>query len=67
MIIDVTGTVLTPGKNGNNCLGNGLHYDKNGFLIECCCDECDYALCCSKPTCDKCSFVYNCPLQNEYT
>ena len=41
MIIDVTGTVLTPGNYGNDCLGNGEHEG-----IECCCDECDYMLCC---------------------
>lgn len=41
MIIDITGTVLTPGNEGNDCLGNGEHAG-----IECCCDECDYMLCC---------------------
>lgn len=41
MIIDITGTVLTPGNRGKNCLGNGLHPD-----WECCCDECNYMLCC---------------------
>ena len=41
MIIDITGTLLTPGEEGKNCLGNGKHYD-DGKLIECCCDECDY-------------------------
>lgn len=46
MIIDVTGIELTPGNNGRNCLGNGQHSDKNGNTIECCCDECDYMLCC---------------------
>ena len=38
-IIDVTGIELTPG-NPTACLGNG----ERGF--ECCCDECDYFLCC---------------------
>lgn len=38
-IVDVTGIELTPG-NPIVCLGNG----KQGF--ECCCDECDYFLCC---------------------
>ena len=46
VIIDVTGTILTPGNNGKYCLGNGEHYDKKGNLIECCCDECDYMLLC---------------------
>ncbi len=41
MIIDITGTILTPGNQGKDCLGNGLHPD-----WECCCDECDYMLCC---------------------
>ncbi len=41
MIIDITGTILTPGNRGKDCLGNGERRD-----IECCCDECDYALCC---------------------
>ena len=37
MIIDVTGTELTPGNFGRDCLGNGEHEG-----VECCCDECDY-------------------------
>lgn len=41
MIIDITGTVLTPGNCGKDCLGNGLHSQ-----FECCCDECSYLLCC---------------------
>ena len=40
MIIDITGTIITPGNCGDVCLGNGLHDD-----IECCCDECDYMIC----------------------
>ena len=46
MIIDVTGIELTPGNNGKYCKGNGNYTDKNGFSFECCCDECDYMLCC---------------------
>ena len=46
MILDVTGTPLTPGNNGDDCLGNGEHTDENGLPIECCCDECDYYLEC---------------------
>lgn len=46
MIIDITGIELTPGNNFNDCLGNGNNYDENGELIECCCDECDYYICC---------------------
>ena len=41
MIIDITGTELTPGNRGINCPGNGFHKD-----FPCCCDECDYMLCC---------------------
>ena len=41
MIIDISGIVLTPGNWGRDCLGNGEHVG-----IECCCDECDYMLCC---------------------
>lgn len=40
--IDITGTVLTPSKDGVDCLGNGKHIDENGDEIECCCDECNY-------------------------
>ena len=43
MIVDITGTVLTPGNYGKDCLGNGANPE-----IECCCDECDYMRCCSE-------------------
>lgn len=46
MIIDITNIELTPGNCGRDCLGNGEHIDNNGNLIECCCDECSYMLCC---------------------
>ena len=46
MLIDITGVELTPGNHGNDCLGNGEHFDKNGNPIECCCDECDFLRCC---------------------
>ncbi|MBE6805606.1 MAG: hypothetical protein E7526_03650 [Ruminococcaceae bacterium] len=46
MIIDITKIELTPGNCGRDCLGNGEHFDKSGNLIECCCDECSYMLCC---------------------
>ena len=45
-MIDVTGIELTPGNGGENCKGDGKHKDENGNLIECCCDECDYLICC---------------------
>ena len=41
MIIDISGTVLIPGNKGMDCPGNGLNPD-----VECCCNECDYMLCC---------------------
>ena len=41
MIVDITGTMLKPGNQGRDCMGNGEHPG-----IECCCDECDYAMCC---------------------
>ena len=41
MIVDITGTVLVPGNQGKDCPGNGENRE-----IECCCDECDYMLCC---------------------
>jgi len=40
-IIDITGTPLTPSRQGRRCLGNGEHQK-----YECCCDECDYYLYC---------------------
>ncbi len=46
MIVDVTGVVLNPESGGENCLGNGKHYDESGKLIECCCDECNYTMLC---------------------
>ena len=39
MIVDVDGTILTPGNLGIDCQENGGE--------QCCCDECDYLLCCT--------------------
>ena len=64
MIIDETGIVLTPGNTGKDCLGNGEHFDDKGNLIECCCDECDYFLCCvNKIEENRCMYCedINCP------
>ncbi len=62
MIMDVTGTVLTPGQDGADCLGNGLHPG-----VECCCDECDYLLCCLGQTdCAQCKDS-RCPRKNTFT
>ena len=59
MIIDSSGILLTPGNLGKDCLGNGTHDD-----IECCCDECDYMLCCLEShdpkACRNCRDLY-CP------
>lgn len=41
MITDITGTELIPGNCGLNCPGNGFHEEH-----PCCCDECDYMMCC---------------------
>ena len=41
MIKDITGTELIPGNCGNDCPGNGLMPG-----VECCCNECDYMMCC---------------------
>lgn len=46
MIIDITGVELIPGNGGKDCPGNGACVDEDGRPIECCCDECDYMLCC---------------------
>lgn len=46
MIIDITGTILIPGNDGKDCPGNGVHVDEKGEPIECCCNECDYLICC---------------------
>jgi len=46
MIIDITENPLTPGNLGKDCLCNGEHND-----IECCCDECDYLICCIDENC----------------
>ncbi len=37
---------LMPGNGGNDCPGNGKHIGQNGLVLECCCDECNYYLCC---------------------
>ena len=59
LITDVTGVMLIPGNQGNDCPGNGTNPN-----IECCCDECDYMLCCyhAMPVnlCNECK-DYNCP------
>ena len=71
MIRDVTGTKLMPGNRGNDCLGNGAHYNKKGNLIECCCNECGYLACCTEEgypeICEKCAEFY-CPrIKNKFS
>lgn len=46
MIADHREIILTPGNGGKNCFGNGTHLDKNGTILEYCCDECAYFLEC---------------------
>ncbi len=60
MVRDNTGIILTPGNNGTDCIGNGQHYDESGSLIECRCDECDYALCCVENACEICTGSFGC-------
>lgn len=59
MIIDITGTVLIPGNKGDDCPGNGEHYDEDGELICICCDECDYYICCITENIDERCSVCN--------
>lgn len=64
MILDVTGIELIPGNEGRDCPGNGSHLDDKGLPIECCCDECDYYLCClegqTEEDCQQC-YDGDCP------
>ena len=68
MILDVTGIQLIPGNMGKDCPGNGNHLDEKGLPIECCCDECDYYLCCleshTQEDCKNC-FDRDCPQKNR--
>ena len=67
MIIDVTGIELIPGNNGLDCPGNGEHKDENGNYIECCCEACNYMICCftsqSEKMCEECDDS-ECPRAN---
>ena len=65
MIKDVSGICLTPGNFGKDCLGNGEHIYKFGGKIMCCCDECDYLICCLFVTdCIECC-DNDCPRRNN--
>lgn len=63
MIKDISGIILIPGNKGADCPGNGLHPG-----IECCCDECDYMVCCfaeyKTRACKDCMDLY-CPRAGE--
>ncbi|MBO5021695.1 MAG: hypothetical protein J6J13_05330 [Clostridia bacterium] len=69
MIIDATGVVLLPGRNGQDCLGNGLQRNEKGEIIECCCDECNYMICCTElfdpQKCETCS-ARECPRNKKH-
>ena len=70
MIIDVTGIELIPCNNGLDCPGNGKGIDSNGNMLECCCDECDYMICCfatqNYEICNNCTDSF-CPRVNNVT
>ena len=59
MIVDITGTILIPGEEGKDCPGN---VENNP--VACCCDECDYMMCClpehDETECLQCD-VKDCP------
>lgn len=65
MIKDATGIVLIPGNCGTDCPGS---WEYAG--LDCCCDECDYMLCCLEnhnpkdclTCCDK-----DCPRSKNHT
>lgn len=46
LIIDITGTLLTPGCGGMGCKGNGDYINIFGTPVECCCNGCNYMMCC---------------------
>ena len=49
------GFEYVPGNGGKDCPGDGRHRDKRGKIIECCCDECDFLICCLEgSSCDNC-------------
>lgn len=57
---------LIPGNSGKDCPFNGKHKGTDGKYIECCCDECDYMMCCTEHSdgerCKTCE-DYRCPKQ----
>ena len=63
MLVDISGTVLIPGNGGKDCPGNGSVPG-----VECCCNECDYFLCCFdidyEKSCASCKDL-DCPRKAE--
>lgn len=57
MILDISGIELIPGNQGIYCPGNGMQKDVFGLPIECCCDECDYYICCYVNSIESACFV----------
>lgn len=52
MFLDIPDNLLFPGNKGKNCIGNGEHKNKYGVLIDCCCENCNYFLCCYEDNVD---------------
>ncbi|MBQ7836365.1 MAG: hypothetical protein IJ389_03835 [Clostridia bacterium] len=66
MITDVAKLSISPGNKGEDCIGNGNYIDEKGNMIEYCCDECEFLLCCvvDNPHCEICKNM-NCPRKNN--
>lgn len=68
MIFDVTGMELVPGNHGIDCPGNDMYYDAVNNPDACCCNECDYYLCCItkdyQKMCQSCD-EYDCPRKEQ--
>jgi len=72
MIVEENGLILMPGNGGADCPANGLGVTSSGEHIECCCDECDYGMCCYAPwygnPCEECGayhYVNELPLPEK--
>ena len=46
--------VLVPGNFGDDCPANGIHYDKEGHLIDFFCDSCPFWEQCERTDEDDC-------------
>lgn len=49
---------FNPNNFGRDCAFDGKHFDEDGNLIECCCDECDFAIGCIVPE-EILNYLYN--------